>query len=556
MKVQINQSLPYKKVLPWICILLLLSAIPYISGLLVVPENKLFVGTFVNPDDLSTYLSAMRQGQAGKWLYQFPFSPEPWQPKLMLLPYLVVGKIVPDHNYLLWFHLFRIGAQVFTLTVFWWWVRVVWGDRRLEIHAEQGRSSENCSIERVQLTTWLLLVFGSGFGWLLAIFGVSQIWTPDLFLPEMSTFMALFHTPHFALGLGLEVLFFGCVIKMVESDKQWRWICLGSIVGVGCALTYVYHLPILGLVTGLFLLGRAWQQHHIPWREWLGGGIILLPLTLLLGYYYGVAYEDPYFAAYAQFDHIIPAPSLVALLIGLGLLGILALLEARQWFGRTLSWLVPIWAVTNILVLYVPIIEFTGRFVLGLLVPVATMAGFGLETAVLPAIQKHKIYNSFSNYTKTPYQTLRLMFFLLMFPAALIVPIVIAQNSMMVTDFPTYIPQAEVEAMAWLGQQMTEDELVLADYPIGNYLPRHISGKVFLGQLDFTTDLDSKLADLDTYWHEDTSDEWRASFVAEWHIDYIYQGGYERQLMQGIVIPEGEIIYDQNGIVIYHTTTE
>ena len=69
---ELKRPLSYKKIVPWIVVFLLLSAIPYIVGLLVTPEGKMFVGTFVNPDDLSTYLSAMRQGQQGKWLYHFP----------------------------------------------------------------------------------------------------------------------------------------------------------------------------------------------------------------------------------------------------------------------------------------------------------------------------------------------------------------------------------------------------------------------------------------------------------------------------------------------------
>jgi hypothetical protein len=105
--------------------------------------------------------------------------------------------------------------------------------------------------------------------------------------------------------------------------------------------------------------------------------------------------------------------------------------------------------------------------------------------------------------------------------------------------------------MQWLSQHVTEDDIVLADYPIGNYLPRLIKGKVFLGQLDFTTDLDGKLTQLSTFWHEDTSAEWRAAFLEEWGIDYIYQGTYEQQLTDGDIIVPGTVIYEHEGIVIY-----
>ncbi len=555
MSLSTRLPLQHKKIVLWMVAFLLLSSIPYFVALLSLPDGKQFVGTFVNPDDLSTYLSAMRQGQQGEWLYHFPFSPEPWQPKLMLLPYLLMGKLVPTDNFLLWFHLFRVGAQIFTLTVLWWWVRVVFGDLGSGIRGWGSGIGER-DAERVQLTSWLLIVFGTGFGWLLAIFGAEGWLLPDLFAPEMSTFMALFHTPHFALGLGLEVLFFGCVIKMLREPKRWRWAVWGGIVGVACALTYVYHLPILGLTTGLFLLGRAWQQREIVWGDWVAGGLVLLPLMLLLVYYNVIAYQDPFFASYAQNDHIIPAPPPVALLAGLGLLAVLAILGTRRWLGLSLTWLVPIWAVANVVILYLPVIAFTGRFLLGLLVPVATMAGFGLETAVLPTIQQHKIYPTFSRLSPTPDATLRRTVFLLIVPAVLIVPLVIARGALTTPDFPTYIPQTEVAAMHWLSQNVTEDDIVLADYPIGNYLPRLIKGKVFLGQLDFTTNLDGKLKQLDTFWHEDTPEEWRTAFIEQWQIDYIYLGSYERQIMQGNVSPPGDVIYDEDGILIYHIAQE
>jgi len=286
---------------------LLFSLLPYLVGWLAAPEGKQFVGVFINPDDFSTYLAAMRQGGAGLWLFHFPFSPEPWQPRLMLLLYILWGKLAvwPGLTAVGWYHLLRLLAGFVTLTIIWVWARLVL--------PRNGR---------LQLTAWFLIVFGAGIGWLTAILfgGAAKNVALDIFGPEWTVFMSLLHTPHFALGLGLEILLFICVLQWV-ADGRIRWVILGTLAGTASGLTYVYHIPVEGLVIGLFLLATAVQQRRIPWRIWLGGAVILLPLTLLLGYYAISANQDPYFARYARVDHVIPPPTLLALLVGLGFLG-------------------------------------------------------------------------------------------------------------------------------------------------------------------------------------------------------------------------------------------
>lgn len=534
-----NKLLPFRTVLPWILGVLLFSLLPYVVGWLAAPEGKQFVGVFVNPDDFSTYLAAMRQGSSGSWLFHFPFSPEPWQPRLMLLLYILWGKlaVLPGLTAVGWYHLLRLLAGFVTLTVIWVWVRLVLpGNGRL------------------RLTAWFLIVFGAGLGWLTAILfsSAAKNIALDLFGPEWTVFMGLLHTPHFALGLGLEILLFVCVLQWV-ADGRIRWVILGALTGIASGLTYVYHIPVEGLVIGLFLLATAVQQRRIPWRIWLGGAVILFPLTLLLGYYAISANQDPYFAQYARVDHVIPPPTLLALLVGLGFLGVMALFGVKRWVKDGRTWLVPLWIGANLLLLYLPIVRFSGRFALGLIVPVATLAAYGLEKVILPWLQEGGFYGRFSRYTTTPEASLRRLFLFLVIPSTILLPLLLARNALDIPDFPLYLSRSEVDAANWLAEQSDSGQLVLAYYPMGNYLPRVFSGKVFLGQLDFTTDLDDKLSDVEQFWREDTSNEWRSAFLQEWGIDYIYQGQYENSLRQGNVIPPGKIAFQNDQVIIYQT---
>ncbi len=534
-----DDNLPWRAVLPWMGVLLLLINLPYLAAWLLPPEGKQFVGTFVNPDDLATYLSAMRQGAGGKWLFHLNFSPEPWQPKLMLLPYLLVGKVIRPlpGSFLFWFHLFRLVAALLAMSTAVAWVRTLFPGQR-----------------RLQYTTWLLIFFGSGLGWLMAISGLATRWSGlllDLGGPEWSAFMALFHTPHFALGLALEMGLMTAVIRMTVGQGNGRWAILAALIGVAGGLTYVYHIPVYGLVIGLYLLGLAVQQRCIPWRLWANGLVVLLPLLALLAYYALASNQDPYFANYARNEHVIPPPALLSVLVATGILAILALAGLPAWRAHGYSWLPPLWIVGNLIALYAPTVQFSGRFTLGLMVPVATLAAVGLEQATLPWLEKRPFFARFARLTPTPTATLRRMFLYLVVPSTIIIPFLLVKTAVTTPDFPTYIPSAEAAAARWLGQEAQPDDIILAYYPMGNYLPRETDARLFVSQLDFTTDLSGKLTQVEQFWQPGTSLAWRQALIDTWSIDYIYEGTYERALSQQPVDLPGDIVYDRGGVTIY-----
>jgi hypothetical protein len=533
------QNLRFRTILPWALFALFLTLFPYLIGWLAAPEGALFTGSLVNHDDLSTYLSAMRQGANGRWLFHFTVSPEPWQDRLMLLPYILAGKLLDTTgiSLLTGYHVFRLAAALFAM-----WAFLVWANQLFPGEA------------RLQLTTWLFIVFGAGLSWLFTPLWneATAAYAPDLFMPEWTPFMALFHTPHFALGVGLELLLFVCLLRAIQDGpNQWQWPLLGAFLALCLGLTYVYHIPMAGLIIGLYLLSLAVQQQSIPWRAWLAGGLILTPLPPLLFYYGGYAYRDPYFAQYARTEHIIPPPPLLGAFVGLGVVALLAIVGVRRWLQERRTWLVPLWVAGNLLALYLPVLNFTGRFALGLFVPVATLAAFGLERLILPSIQHTSFFTRFSRYTSTPAESLRRVFLFLVIPSTIILPFWTARSVTQTAGFPYYMPAGEVRAMTWLADHTDDQALYLADYPIGNFLPRLAEGKTFVGHLDHTTDLPAKLESLARFWHEDTPDSWREAFLAEWGITHIFQGQFERELMVGEVRPPGRIVYQADGVTIY-----
>ena len=525
-----------RQLAPWMGVMLLLISLPYLLVWLQAPPGQTFMAGLINPDDVSVYLAAMRQGSEGAWLFQFSFSPEPIPPRLTYPLYLLMGRFVGllHGSFTLWFHLFRLLASLFTLLAMWWWVRL----------ALPGRA-------RWQQSAWLLIAFGGGLGWLVAILlrlDFKQL--PDLGRAEWGLLQPLLDAPHFALGMGLEVLLFVCVGQMVRTRPGWPWAVGGAFVALMLGLTYPYLIPVAGLVIGLYMLSLALPGRAVPWRAWGYGAVVLAPL-LPLFYYFGIwARQDPNWEFTHITNNLIRPPGLPALAVTLGLLGVLGVIGLAQWRQSGQDWLVPIWAVANGLALYVPV-PFAGRFLLGLVVPAGTLAAYGLEAWLLPRLESTRFFQHFSRLTPTPYASLRRVFLLLTIPSTLMVLVLLIQSPAVRPDYPLFLPDADMAAAQWLAETAAPDSLILAHYPVGNYFPRLAGSRVFVGQPYLTLDLEGKVALVTQFWDEATPAGWRDAFIQEWGIDYVYYGSQEQAISRGRVVPPGDIVYQADGVTIY-----
>jgi hypothetical protein len=537
--------LRFGTVLPYVALLLALAVTPHIIAWATAPAGKAFLGALGNTADFSVYLSAMRQGAAGSWLFHCSFSPEPLQPTQQYLLYILTGKLlnVGSQSPIFWFHALRVVAGVLAVVCVTLWVRQLL----------PGRA-------RWQLTAWQLIVFGSGGGWLVTLLynalssapANSRI-APDLLVPEWSFFASLFTSPHFALGLGLEVLFFISVIEVTRPKSVRRWVLGGTLAAAGLGQVYAYNIPLIMLVASIYLLAFAFQERRIPWREWGRGALMLTP-TLWYLFYYGLwVRRDPFWNLTHVSQNVIPPPSLVGLVAGCGLIGLLAMPGAWRWHRKGKNLLVPIWALTHLLALYLPV-TFSGRLALGVFVPLGTLAAYGLEEVVLPQLKMTRFFTLFARLTPTPYDSLRRVVVIL----AAASTIMIVSNTVKTTfmeprDLPTYVPTGELQAAEWLAENADEQTVILANFPMGGYLPSVVSGKVFAGQPFLTINEADKLKMVQQFWAESTPPEWREAFVREWGITHIYYGRYEQAIEEGHVQPPGEIVYQAGGVTVYQT---
>jgi hypothetical protein len=259
---------------------------------------------------------------------------------------------------------------------------------------------------------------------------------------------------------------------------------------------------------------------------------------------------DPYWEQYSQVANVILPPAFWAAIIGMGLLLPFTIAGFYFWFKHSRNLLIPIWAVVNFMALYFPFFIFSGRFALGLFIPVASLAAVGLEVIILPWLARTEFFAAFSRLTPTPYATLRRVILLLLIPSALMAILLFTKGPLVQKEFPYYWPEADVQAAKWLGEVSSEKDVTLAYYPMGNFLPQVYPGKVFMGQKFLTTDLDIKLEQYKQFWDGSMSDEEMLEFLHLWGISYIFSGTYEKPFRMDTALDFTKV-YSKDGVEIY-----
>jgi hypothetical protein len=520
---------PISNKLPLTVGFILFCSLPEMIIWLTQPEGMVFVGTVVNIDDLNVYLSAIRQGSVGNWLFAPQFSTETIPPHLAYFPYILTGKLssILGGSSLLWYQILRISAVIF----------VVWSlTNLLEVTFPDSPDLQCKAIK--------FLLLSSGFGWLvLIISGTTSQFTPDLTTPEWNLVTSFLSAPHFLLGIGFQGLVIKSAISITHSNHRTNLIQL-FLSGLGLGLVYPFLIPVNGLIFCLLIILKIIQAKKIQWSLIFSLGAGSIPMLLFLAYYGIFLPQDPIYQQSLLNNNLIPPPIPLGLIAGFGLLFIFAMAGLPQWIKLRQPVIIPLWIVANLINLYLPF-SFSGRFILAFFVPVTVMAVFGMKEVVLPIIQTDKNQDG----KRSPFYAK--IFFILMVPSNIFILIFAFQAAQNTPDFPYYYIEDEKRALEWLAQNSTGEDVLLADYPISSLAPRYFPGRVFLGHLNLTINLEEKRDMLIEYWDPETTAKQRDAFLNRWGISLIYQGRYENALTQEIVSPPGTIIYQENEITIY-----
>lgn len=518
-------------------LLLLLVSLPYLLAAGWDGETHVFGGFLLNPLDGNSYLAKMQQGWQGEWRFTLLYSSEGGEGAFLYLLYLGLGHLArfAGLSLPLTFHLARLAASLVMLLALYRFMQRVLGSGFLP--------------------AFVLAALGSGLGWIALLSGA---FTSDFWVAEIYPFLSAYANPHFPLGLALMLALLTPAPdgSLVEAEAR-RAGLPGSLLSFGLAFILGLVQPFGVVIVSAVLAGTAvWQsmaysrasgsgwivmfrravtdlfhpRGRFLWAA-LGGGVVLL-------YSLAAILLDPQLSAWNR-QNLTPSPPLWDLLVSLS--PALLLAPAGLWSlrkrlspaGRMLL----VWAVLGALFLYLPL-GLQRRFLTGLHVPLAALAGCGLSAA-LGAAGRWKRSASLL-------WALALLFSL---PTNAVVLLAGVQGARE-RDPALYLTQGEFSALAWLEQNTDPQALVLASPEMGLFVPAHSGRRVLYGHPFESVNASQEEAAVRAVFQPGASGEMRR-LVEQRGVDYVFYGDRERLL--GALDPQPWLqeVYRAGEVVLY-----
>jgi hypothetical protein len=387
-----------------------------------------------------------------------------------------------------------------------------------------------------RLAFWLVGT-SAGLGWLGLALGTFPI---DLSVPEAFVFFSLVSNPHFPLAIALMLIAIQGVVWPASSI--WRWLMPG-LAALALALVQPLALAAVYATVALYSLLRGW-----PKWSWWGPGLVAaaavgaFSVPVLL-YDYWVYTVNPTLAAWAA-QNVTPSPRVVDLILGYGLVGLLAIpggmmvLRKRDAGGLALL----AWSVGTLILVYMPL-ALQRRFLTGLGLPLAVLAGLGLNRWLLP-----KITGGWARAVEALIVGLSLMGNL--FLMAVLIFGVLNRAGQADIFVRLYLLRDEASAMQWLLAH-AQGEVVLAAPRTGMLLPGRAGVRAFAGHPFETVDAQAKQAQAEAFFRGGlSSDEWR-TLQEQYGIRYVFVGPAEQSLGGGDYLSKLHPVFQQGQVTIY-----
>jgi hypothetical protein len=514
--------------LTFIVVLVALIEVPFRIAASQAAAGRHFVGMFWAQNDPAQYYAAMRQGAASSsWLIYDRFTQEPHAPALLYPVYVGLGKLA-------W--LLGIGIEEMFLDAS--------TAGRLALLAAIWSFTRLLSNEpRARRTGLVLIALSGGLSSVVALaIRVTGMPLPltgrDLNDPEFNTFLVLFTAPHLMFGLALLLtaarFYVDCWSTDAEAPGMGRHLALAVTVTLLGLVQPFTLLPLCALVVihGLGML--AWHR-RIERR-----GVLAIVATLLAAGPLVVANAvtfsiDPFWGATYGRQNLTLTPPFPDILMALGLLvpfALVGLASVRRPLtpGRLL---ILIWVPTAFILMQAPA-GVQRRFGIGLHPAMALLAVYGLLPLWL-------------SLRRTRWPGIRLarpavmailaqtLFGSSAFTAVVAVVIALApsmgwQSSQHPNAVDVSYQSGElVAAGAWLANNATSDDVVMAAIETSNYLAGVADTRQYVAHWVATLAYHEK--DLNARWFFGGHfDDERRAFLLEHGLRYVVYGPTEREL--------------------------
>lgn len=507
----------------WAGVILAVSCLPYLIVWVATPSGYQFGGILVNPLDGNSYLAKMRQGWAGMWQFHLTYTPEAHDGAYIFLYYIGLGHIarLTRLPLILVYHVARVLAGFALLMAVYAFLTRLIHDRHWRL-----------------LAFWLVGI-SAGLGWLGAALGAFPI---DLWVPEAFVFYSLVSNPHFPLAIALMLVVVASVVWPVSGI--WRWLVPG-LAALALALVQPFALVVIYATLALYLLLRSWLDRSWPLPRLIAAVSVVAFSVPVLLYDYWVYTTNPALAAWGA-QNVTPAPPVLDVFLGFGLVGLLAVLggviavRTRDRDGLALV----IWSIVTLVLVYVPF-ALQRRLLTGLGLALAVLAAIGLSRWLMPNLSSARA--RLLGSVVVGISALGTLFLLMVLTLG-------GLNRQSQPDLfaRVYLSQDERIAMDWLLTN-ARDQVVLAAPRTGMLLPGRSGVRVFTGHPFETLDAEVKDAQAEAFFRgEMPVEEWH-SLREDFDIRFVFVGPAEQALGGGGDYLRGfEPQFTQGEVSIYY----
>lgn len=505
----------------------LLVLIPYLVGDRAAPAGYGFRGTLWTADDESIYLSAVRQGLHGSWLWRDAFMVAT-PPRILIYPvYLAAGQAGAALGLSLGpaYALLHAGTALLLAVALW----------LLSAPYLQGR-------DRGWFVAFALGT--SGAYWLdalLAAGGRAPVPLAALSSPQLSGLtMALFDA-HRALGVAGQCAALGGLLGALDAAgaaSRRRHALYGAAGLVLLALTLPMLLPLAYGVIALYTLGRVLSLRRGERRIVRAARIasaavaVVLP-SLPFALYYYVVFGHGVWAT-AALKRIYPPPAFEPVLV----IGVLLPLALWGWRAasdraRPLANLLALWCLCALIGRMLPFWQ-SIRLTDGLSVTIGSLFALGVANRLSAPRARRRVFALASLGALTQY-----LFLLLL----------LAQGH----ATHLYATPAERQALDWLRARTTARDVVLAPYTFSNMVPAAAPCRVVIGHPQNTLDMDLRYPQVRAFFDPATAPAQRARALRATAATLVV---YDRaDLLEGThdprALPELRMVFSAGGLEIF-----
>lgn len=495
----------------WAALCTLAANIPYIYGHAIAPPGRVFMGDARCFIDTNSYLAWMHQAADGHVLFKDIYTTEPHARMLFHPLFFVLGNVarffdlpmatVHSAARVLFGFLLMLALYPFTALFF-------------------SRISS-------RLMAFAVASIAGGFSWLAQVPAVAAC-DDSWFLTgwvEANTFLSVYALPLFSASVLMMLAIFGLMLIAFER-RRLRLAAVAGAVGLILFATHFFDTLIVYPV----LLAHAAVAYLVD------NDTDALRFRLrALAVFAAVSAASPAFDLYASLanpvfrEHaweaaVTLSPSFwwvlgsFGLLVPLALLGIATVASGQDHPLQANRIFLVVWALSIPPMIYFPL-PFQRRLVEGGHVAIAFLAAIGLCRLAARWKLREAVVGA--------------VFIVLAVPALVLYLGKDMQNLRTMSTMQSvagYLDAAQLDAMTWIGRNSSRDEIVLADYEIGNYVPAVAGNVVYIGHSPETLDFWGKLARVQRFFDASTDDGWRCKFLVDNGIGLIFYSWKERGL--------------------------